>query len=224
MKNIYYLLFSLSLLACNARPVQDKTNIHSDTTNIAKDSLQAPVVKDEPEQTAEQKFLWREDQYDEELKDTFNMIRINNDLAKNLSDPERAAIGYVATFIGNECQWDGPYKDDRSNLKCKILTALQLGYQCSEQHIGFLKKWFKDDKVVLEELQGCPTIPDGATIQNTFDEISFKKEGDKLTVNFIVSGHNMREGKSWKWVETDYFQINGNTIKYIKKDKRKVTP
>ncbi|EEI93399.1 hypothetical protein HMPREF0765_1008 [Sphingobacterium spiritivorum ATCC 33300] len=224
MKKIYYLLFSLSLLACNSRPAQDKTNIHSDSTGIIKDSLQAPVVKDEREQTAEQKFLWREDQYDEELKDTFNMIRINEDLAKNLSDPERAAIGYVATFIGNECQWDGPYKDDRSNLKCKILTALQLGYQCSEQHIGFLKKWFKDDKAVLEELQGCPTIPDGATIQNTFDEISFKKEGDKLAVNFKVSGHNMREGKSWKWVETDYFQINGNTIKYIKKDKRKVTP
>lgn len=88
MKNIYYLLFSLSLLACNARPVEDKTNIHSDTTNIAKDSLQAPVVKDEPEQTAEQKFLWREDQYDDELKDTFNMIRIDEDLAKNLSDSE----------------------------------------------------------------------------------------------------------------------------------------
>ncbi|MGJ1421576.1 hypothetical protein ACR79T_18295 [Sphingobacterium spiritivorum] len=224
MKNIYYLLFSLSLLACNSRPAQDKKNIYSDTTSIAKDSLPAPVVKDEPEKTTEQKFLWREDQYDEELKDTLNMIRINTDLAKNLSDPERAAIGYIATFIGNECQWDGPYKDDRSNLKCKILTALQLGYQCSEQHIGFLKKWFIDDKVVLEELQGCPTIPDGATIQNTFDEISFKKEGDKLAVSFIVSGYNMREEKSWKWVETDYFEINGNTIRCVRKDKRKVTP
>ncbi|QQT25893.1 hypothetical protein [Sphingobacterium spiritivorum] len=224
MKNIYYILISICLLACNSRPAQDKTQTNTDTTIISKDTLPAPAAKSKTTQTAEQKFLWREPQYDEELKDTFNMIRINEDLAKSLSDPERAAIGYVATFIGNECQWDGPYKDDRSNLKCKILTALQLGYQCSEQHIDFLKKWFNEDKTVLEELKGCPTIPDGATVQNTFDEISFKKDGDKLVVSFIVSGYNMREEKSWKWVETDYFEINGSTIRCVRKDKGKVTP
>jgi len=34
------------------------------------------------------KFLWREDRYDEELKDTFNTIIINEELCKSLTEPE----------------------------------------------------------------------------------------------------------------------------------------
>ncbi len=69
------------------------------------------------------KILWRANKYNEELKDTFNSIFINENFCKTITDPERAALGYVATFVGNECWWDGETKDDRSNLKCKLLTA-----------------------------------------------------------------------------------------------------
>src|SRR3569832_142073 len=72
------------------------------------------------------KFLWRANKYNEELKDTFNSIFINEAYCKTISDAERAALGYVATFIGNECWWDGEATDERSNLKCVILTALNL--------------------------------------------------------------------------------------------------
>lgn len=168
------------------------------------------------------KFLWRADKYDEALKDTFNSIFIDEDFCKTITDAERAAIGYVATFIGNECWWDGEANDDRSNLKCKILTALNLGYQCSDKHLGFLRQWFKDDKKSLKELEGCPTTPYTSTIQDTFDEISLTVKKNKISVFFKASGVNTREGKSWSWTETNHFQVDGNNIKLIKKDESKV--
>jgi hypothetical protein len=170
------------------------------------------------------KFLWRADKYDEALKDTFNSIFIDEDFCKTITDPERAALGYVATFIGNECNWDGDYTDDRSNLKCKILTALNLGYQCSDKHLGFLRKMFKNDPKVLEELKSdnCPTTPDGATIQDTFDEITLTVKGNLISVSFKANGVNMRESESWSWSETDHFEFDKDNIKLIKKDESKV--
>lgn len=167
------------------------------------------------------KFLWRADGYDEELKDTFNTIFINEDYCKNITDPERAALGYVSTFIGNECWWDGEANDDRSNLKCKILTALNLGYQCSDKHLGFLRQWFKDDKKSLEQIENCPTTPYTSTIQDTFHEITLTVRGNEIIVFFKASGINMREGDSWSWTETDHFQLDNDNIKLIKKTNQK---
>lgn len=168
------------------------------------------------------KFLWRADKYDDELKDTFNSIFINEEYCKTITDPERAALGYVATFIGNECWWDGEANDDRSNLKCKILTALNLGYQCSDKHLGFLRQWFKDDKKALVKLENCPTTPYTSTIQDTFDEITLKVNGNEISIFFRANGVNTREGNSWSWTETDYFQVENDNLKLIKQDKSKV--
>lgn len=86
------------------------------------------------------KFLWR---------DSSASVVINDEFCKTISDPEKAVLGFVATFIGNECWWDGDYSDKRDNLKCEILTALDLGYQCSDKHLGFLRQWFKNDNKVI---------------------------------------------------------------------------
>jgi hypothetical protein len=168
------------------------------------------------------KFLWRADKYDEALKDTFNSIFIDEELCKTLSEPERAALGYVATFIGSECNWDGEGKDDFSNLKCKTLTALDLGYQCSDKHLGFLRKWFKNDKKILKELEDCPTVPYTASSQQTFDFINLIVKGNIISVEFAASGVNMPMGETWEWSETDYFQVDKDNIKLIKKDKSKL--
>ncbi len=167
-------------------------------------------------------FLWCANTFDEELQDTVNSIFINEDYCKTISDQERAALGFVATFIGNECWWDEEAKDDRSNLKCKILTALNLGYQCSEQHLGFLRKWFRNDKESLEKLQDCPTTPYTSTIQETFKEINLTVKGNEIQVSFKASGINLREQRKWFWSETDYFKFEDDQIRLIKVDKSKV--
>lgn len=158
-------------------------------------------------------FLWR---------DTSGTLLINQDFCKTITDAEKAALGYVATFIGNECEWDGKPTKDRSNLKCEILTALNLGYQCSEQHLGFLKKWFKNDTTVLEEIKICPTTPNTSTIQDTFDEIVVTTKGNDILISFKANGIHLREQKEWEWSETAYFKVQNEYIQLIKKDRSKV--
>lgn len=92
---------------------------------------------------------------------------VNEELCKTITDPERAALGFVVTFVGSECDWDGEAKDDFSNLKCKTLTSLNLGYQCSDKHPGFLRKWLRYDVKPAYELRECPTVPYTAGSQTT---------------------------------------------------------
>jgi len=170
------------------------------------------------------RFLWRGPVYDSALQDTFNSLILNEAYLPLLSDPERAAIGYVATFIGNECQWDGDAHDDWSNLDCTIITALGLGYQCSDQHLGFLRNWFSTDKRVIFELEtsNCPIIPYTATRQNTFDEIVLEVTGDLITIVYKANGVNLREQESWEWSETVYFRLAQGSLELIQKDKSPV--
>lgn len=188
---------------------------------VVSSSHTAPAVAAAKDTTV--KFLWRVNQYDEELKDSFSTIVVNKDFCKTISDPEKAALAYVATYIGSECQWDGEANDDRSNLSCKILSALDLGYQCSEMHLGFLKKWFREDREVIKELEyNCPVVPFTAGSQQTFDEITLIRKGNHLVVQFGANGVNLRMGEGWSWTESDYFQIELDHLKLIKKEKSPV--
>lgn len=164
------------------------------------------------------KFLWRDTRYVEEWKTDINTIELNQKYINTITEPEKAALAYVATFIGNECKWDGKASEDRSNLRCKILSALGLGYQCSYEHLSFLRFWFRNNNGILKELENCPTIPDGATVQDTFDEIDIEIEGNKITVFFKANGINLREGNSWSWTERHFFEFKKNELFLLKKD------
>lgn len=164
------------------------------------------------------KFLWRETKYNKNLKTDINSIVLNENYIKTISDPEKAALAYVATFVGNECEWDGDAKEDRSNLDCKILSALNLGYQCSYQHLSFLRTWFRSNKDIIKDLENCPTTPDGATIQDTFDEINLEVKNNQIIVFFKANGINLREGKSWTWTEKHILAFKKNELILLKKE------
>jgi len=170
------------------------------------------------------KFMWRDMKYDSTLNDSFSSIFLNVDYINAMTNQEKAAVGYVSTFIGNECWWDGKANDDRSNLDCKIITALGLGYQCSESHLGFLRKWFATDKEVLSELENsnCPTTPYTATIQDTFSKIVISTNEDSISVYYEASAVNIREQESWEWSETVHFVTTTDNLKLTKKDKSEV--
>src|SRR5690606_40506381 len=95
---------------------------------------------------------------------------------------------------------------------------LDLGYQCSYKHLNFLRFWFRNDKNILKELENCPTTPDGATVQDTFDEINIESEENMITIFFKANGINMREGKTWSWTEKHYFEFKKNELILLKKD------
>lgn len=169
------------------------------------------------------KFLWRADKDDLVLDQTYNDIVINQSFVKSITNQEKAALGYVASFIGNECDWDGKANEDRSNLKCKIITALNLGYQCSDAHFGFLKRWFSEDEKALKKLESCVTMPESATVQTTFNKIVLFTDKDKKTikVSYKVQGVNMRESKSWNYTQTDLFKYDSKNIWLINSEKSK---
>jgi len=216
-----YLAIVFLFFSCGQTNNSEQEHLDTMATTLPDVQIQAEINTYALKDTVV-KFLWRENKYDEQLDDTVNSIFINEGYCQTITDPEKAALGYVATFIGNECQWDGEADDDMSNLKCAVITALDLGYQCSDKHLIFLRKWFSQDSTVLETLKSCPKVPFTASSQTTFGEITLKTKGDTISVSYSASGMNMRMGESWDWTETDYFLLAGDNLKLIKKDKSEV--
>ncbi len=161
------------------------------------------------------RFLWREQIYDADLRDSVSTIVINQKLAEELADAERAALGYVASFVGSECDWDGEANEEFSNLRCKTLSALKLGYQCSSQHSGFLRNWFRNDQKVLSQLLSCSVTPFTASSQQTFDSIYLTTQGDTIKVWFSASGVNVPMNAAWEWTEESVFLVQGSAVSLV---------
>lgn len=169
------------------------------------------------------KFLWKQGSYDDEGNFKYMETVVDNELYKTLSEPEIAALGYVVTFIPSNCWWVGHFKGVHdTDMECYILSALDLGYQCSDKHLGFLREWFKNDTASLKKFDECPKIPDTATNQGFFEEITLTTEGNKISVSFKPYWMSFGTGKSWSWSETNYFEFDGEHIKLIKQEESEV--
>lgn len=142
-------------------------------------------------------------------------LQLNNTFIKTVSDQQRAALGYIATDVSNECYWDGNKKADESNLKCKFLTALNLGYQCSETHLSFLRKWFKEDTKVLERLQYCNKTESSAKIQDHFIEVKISTTKDTIKILYSAIGEDLEKQKKWTWQEESTYSFTKTGIKQI---------
>lgn len=221
---MFMLLFlAFTFQSCTQNNQQGKAKEEqSDSTNaVLKDTIGGTAEKNPGSlQLSDKKvkFLWREKKYNEEVKADVSSIVLNEDYIQTISDPERAVLGLIATFVGNECAWDGEAKEDRSNLKCKVLWALDLGYQCSSKQMDFLRQWFRGEPKILEELKNCPTTPDGATIQDTFDEINLEVKGNQILVSFKANGINLRDATSWNWTEDHTYELRGDELFLINKN------
>ncbi|CAM3124392.1 hypothetical protein [Flavobacterium frigoris] len=204
-----YLILTILTLLISCAKKNESENLTTDSKTIEIETLFKMTDKSV-------KFLWREDEYDKELKDTVNTIFINQEYCKKISEPEKAALGFVSSFIGSECDWDGEPNKKYDNLSCKINTTLNLGYQCSETHLSFLRKWFKNDKKSLKRLTDCSAIPYTASSQETFDYINILTKGDTIIITFRASGVNMRNEESWSYKEEDTFVLKKDNLFFVK--------
>lgn len=147
--------------------------------------------------------------------DINGIVQLNSNYIKALTEPQRAALGYIATDISSECNWDGVKKADASNLKCRLLSALNLGYQCSETHLSFLKKWFKEDTKVLERLQYCNKTESSAKIQDHFIEIKMITTKDTIKILYSAVGEDLDKQKKWGWQEESTYSFTKTGIKQV---------
>ncbi|MCH2046808.1 MAG: hypothetical protein MK212_22020, partial [Saprospiraceae bacterium] len=140
MKNLSILLILISLIGCTPEESAD-----TPTTTLNRYEAYIPSADHQV------RVLTRISTVDTTTGESILELSINTNYTQEASDVECLALGYVATFIGNDCWWqnDSP-NEDRTNLECKLLTALDLGCQCSEKHLGSLKKAFATDSVALQ--------------------------------------------------------------------------
>lgn len=170
-------------------------------------------------------FLSRKTVYDERIKAEVSSMVINQSYLQNITPPEKAALAFVAYDIGNECEGGYDSEGNRRVLWCRIVSALDLGHQCSDKQLNFLREWFAKDTVSLKKLESCPTMPNTATIQTTFDEILIQKNvaEKKITVSYKITGINMRESESWHRSQTDIFEYGSNHIILVDSKKSDLT-
>lgn len=167
-------------------------------------------------QTSGQKVIWREDIYDPAIKGKVNVIKLDDNYFANISGPEKAVLGYLASTIGNECYADG----GKENVKCKILTALKLGYQCSEETKSFLKGWFRDDAETVKQIDNCkPTI--ATTVEKTFDEVKISSADNTIKVELKGLKLNIKENSASKWSETMTFKVEGDKVTMTERTKKR---
>lgn len=152
------------------------------------------------------KILW---------SDQNGVLQLNDQYIKTLTNQQRAALGYITTDVSNECYWDGAKKADKSNLKCRFLSALNLGYQCSDTHLSFLRKWFKEDTKVLERLQYCQKTESSAKIQDRFSEIKMITTNDTIKIIYGAVGEDSEKQKTWRWQEESTYSFTKNEIKQV---------
>jgi hypothetical protein len=200
------LLICLGVYSCNQQQEQKET---ADITQPIQ-----PVIKSAEGLT---KILWLEKQFDPEFNAEVKVIRLNQTYFDKIDEAEKAVIGYYATFHGNECWWENDKpNDDRSNLRCKIIDALQLGYQCSDMQLDFLKKWFRTQPALVQELDHCPTIPTTSTQQDSFEEIIVERKIDVFTIRFTICAENLRDKITRCYEEVHTFRIFADAVEEIK--------
>jgi len=158
-----------------------------------------------------QKVAWREEVFDSKLKQTVNSMVINESYFAGVTDAEKAALGYLATFIGNECRQDG------NNVQCKILAALNLSYQCSETNKEFLKKWFANEPDLIAEIEACKT---SSTAQSTFDRITVITRDDVIKVKYSAMSADVKDNKFEQWTEELTFSVSGDKLDLVKRIKK----
>lgn len=141
-------------------------------------------------------------------------LELAHDELACLSDAERAAVGYVATVVGSQCDWTKSPNaiGEKGHMECKLTKALGLGLQCEEAHKSFLKEWLGDDLP-----SECWKIPITAYAQAVLDEVTLSAEGPRITVAFKATGTTGPGGKAWKWSETLVFEPRGERLKLAKR-------
>lgn len=112
-----------------------------------------------------------------------------------MSDGAKAILGMYALQNGGGCQGH-----NESGLQCKLTSSLGLGAQCSEQHIGLVRSWFRNEMPKMsgyadryykgtelsEGLKSiCYKAPEGASRQRVWEIIRATQNENRLLVDAI---------------------------------------
>lgn len=137
---------------------------------------------------------------------TTNTTVFNSDYLDTMSDPERAAIGFLSAFI----KTDSGTKLNYSKAGTKLRPLLSYEQKAKEKKLSFLKQWFRYDKNCLSKLESDETFCDS---RKEFEEIDLTVTSDTITVLFIAK-ENIPGGIS-RWRQEDTFKLDQNNLQLV---------
>jgi hypothetical protein len=156
--------------------------------------------------------------YDKSYKPIVNLQRL-----PTKSDGMRAILAMYALQNGAGCS---SRRDD--GIQCLLTSALNLGTQCSEQHIRLVRTWFKAElpkmsgyeKSLYQDTQHqgglesiCYNTPFTATFQQVWDLIRVKQQNNHV----LIDAHGVwtaREESGSFHYQTEY-EIGEDTVTLI---------
>ncbi len=165
----------------------------------------------QPPRRGKRALLWRLGEDDD-----YGLV-VDEEQVAQLSDPERAAVAYLASSIGSDCEWgvrptwssDGSIKPGK--LRCKLTDALELGYQCEEKHHQFVKRWLGDATPAK-----CAKVPFTAYSQTAFDWLNLTTQGHTIAVSYSAGFTTGPGRRTWSWSETiNFTDSGGESLKIV---------
>ena len=150
------------------------------------------------------RVLWRED--------PLQQLKVNEEYIAQSPEHIRAILAFLSTRAGTSCQQTEPtvvtidLNDPEilnmeladmftpGKLTCELSAGVGFEDQCSEEHISFVKKWFRRDTAVFQELEKCNRVPATATLQHVFSAIEMKEDGNAVEVRYAITQVDNRTG------------------------------
>ncbi len=164
-----FVIFALLILASSCGPntnSNEETILANNTCSVA--DSQIYLLKD-----TSVKVLWSENKFDVKSNSFINTHEVNADYLDTMSDPERAAIGFVS------------------------LVAMQ--HKPSEKNLNFLKQWFRYDNKSLSKIEN---YPDCSENEKEYEEVKLIVTSDTIKVSFIASTVLSGTASRWEQEDT----------------------
>jgi hypothetical protein len=140
---------------------------------------------------------------------------VEKEIARCLSDPERALLGWASARVSSQCDWKSDTgSPPDAKMDCPLTTAIGLFDQCGERHKAFLTQWLGEDQLPPQ----CARIPMTAFHQSVWDEIGIETRDDHIIMDMKGIGTDGPTSKGWQWSERHEVEVvDGKRLKWVKK-------
>ncbi len=157
--------------------------------------------------------LWLQKTWNSELRDTLEKIMLNDIYIQTASPEAKYILAFASVLAETECWWQGEEPNtDKSNLSCLLLSALDMGCQCSKTHIDTLLYAFNSDSNIMKQIYKCTPTPYTATFQNTCEFISLQKTANNYILHLKARAFNTRNQTQTPWEKRIVFEITDSGI------------
>ncbi len=164
------------------------------------------------------RVLWREE--------PMQRLKVNEDFIARSPEHVRAILAFLSTRAGTACQQTEPnvvtvdLNDPDllemeladlftpAKLTCELSSEIGFDDQCSDEHIAFVKKWFRRDSAVFQELNKCARVPATAGRQRVFSAIEIEEKGNVVDVRYTITHMDNRNGSQISHQFFDRYELD----------------